>query len=170
MSSKLKKWRMGIDSQNFCPRPPRLKLNQTSTRQNWTNKPQTHLDDTVLRVSMKLIRLLVCLIHNKTSWQLIQSCYLGLHDDDDCLYYLTRSSLAPLIEGLCTRWQRPTGCLIFTGHFPQKSPKINGSVEKTNMQLKASYGSSPPCISVLVLGFTFTSFALLFRKNEYVER
>ena len=49
-------------------------------------------------------------------------------------------------------WRRVIGCLICIDHFPQKSPIIRGSLTKDDLQLKTSYGASPPCTNQRLWG------------------
>jgi len=52
------------------------------------------------------------------------------------------------VEEMYTGWRRVIGCLVFIGHFPQKSCKISGSFAERDAQLKASHASPPLCICV----------------------
>jgi len=59
------------------------------------------------------------------------------HSDDHIESHLFRNGL--YVVG----WQRPFKYLIFVGHFPQKSPLIICCFAGNDMQLEASYESSP---------------------------
>jgi len=108
------------------------------------------------------ISILFLLIHISTCPSLFLSCAYAEHFFFFCITTRTHISTITLhyysysntfqrpthifrfINTQNIGWRRPTGCLILVGHFLQKSPIISASSAENDLQLKASYGFSPP--------------------------
>jgi len=72
-------------------------------------------------------------------------------------------------------WRTIIGCLIFIRHFPQKSPISSGSFAKNDLQLKAIYDSTLPCMvgqgeRVHLGGQTLTRDPLQYTRNTVASR
>jgi len=80
----------------------------------------------------------------------LYNCKTLQHSATQCNTHIS-SQLARSTQNGDSWWRRVIGCLIFTGHFPRKSPIISGSFAENDLQFKTSYELSPSCVLRLML-------------------
>ena len=99
----------------------------------------------------------------------------GLESYDECVFMALfifiglfyRSLFGVSTHSHHTGWLRVTRCLILIIHFPQRSPTISSSFAENDLQLNASYESSPPYMGWLrsVALIKFSTIIGLFCKR-----
>jgi len=116
----------------------------------------------ITHYSLVIVHYALCITHHASCIMHHASCIMhsslfnihhalfNMHDSSVNIQYsffILHSSKSLTHSSSCalnTEWRSITGCLIVTGHFPQKSLMIRCSFAENHLQLKASCGSSPP--------------------------
>jgi len=71
-------------------------------------------------------------------WRINEILYQVIFVWSDILWSNCRQVYGSVHISRSTEWWRPMGCLIFIGHFPQKSPMMSGSFAQRDLQLEVN--------------------------------